>query len=192
MRLDLQQWMGPTDNATGKWGKCTTGSIMTPQAPFFHRTSSPAGYSPLLLLQEGQYNNGRQVQVQTVKKTLRLVSQELVLSRYPNPQRASPAQHTLDLPISQLLKKYWYEDPLAAPKLAIPISTTQSSQKIIGGPCTSARIRPSDNCVLLPPLGQRVYNTCQAMWQMDNTLVGQQCAAMEKWAPPFTLSLLEP
>ncbi len=48
-QLDLQQWMGPTDNATSKYGKCTVGSIMTPQAPFFHRTSSPTSSSPLLL-----------------------------------------------------------------------------------------------------------------------------------------------
>ncbi len=48
-RLDLQQWMGPTGNTTGKRGERTAGSIMTPQAPFFHCTSSPTGSSPLLL-----------------------------------------------------------------------------------------------------------------------------------------------
>jgi hypothetical protein len=48
-QLDLQQWMGPPGNATGKHGKRTAGSIMTLQAPFFHRTSSPTSSSPLLL-----------------------------------------------------------------------------------------------------------------------------------------------
>jgi hypothetical protein len=77
-------------------------------------------------VREVQYGEGRQVQVQTVKKALRLVSQKLVLDGHPNPRRASPAQHMLDLPISQLLKKYRDEDPPAAPKLAIPISTITS------------------------------------------------------------------
>ncbi len=49
-QLDLQQWMGPRENATGGHGKCTAASIKTSRAPFSHRTSSPTGSSPLLLL----------------------------------------------------------------------------------------------------------------------------------------------
>jgi hypothetical protein len=47
----------------------------------------------------------------------------LILDGHPDPWRASPAQHALDLPIAQLLKKYGDEDPPPEPKLAIPIST---------------------------------------------------------------------
>jgi hypothetical protein len=74
-------------------------------------------------VQEGQYGNGHQVQVQSVAKALRFVSQKLVLGGLPNPRRASPAQHALDLPIVRLLKKYGDENPPPEPKLAIPIST---------------------------------------------------------------------
>jgi len=74
-------------------------------------------------VREGQYGNGHQVQVQSVAQALRFVSQKLVLDGHPNPQRALPAQHALDLPISHLLKKFSDEDPPPEPKLAIPIST---------------------------------------------------------------------
>ncbi len=74
-------------------------------------------------MQEGQYGNGHQVQVQSVAKALRFVSQKLVLEGHPDPRRTSPAQHALDLPIAWLLKKYGDEDPPPEPKLAIPIST---------------------------------------------------------------------
>jgi hypothetical protein len=72
---------------------------------------------------EGQYGNGHQAQVQTVACTLQFVSQKLVLDGHPNPRCALPAQHALDLPIVQLLKKHSDEDPPPEPKLAIPIST---------------------------------------------------------------------
>jgi hypothetical protein len=74
-------------------------------------------------VREGQYGNGSQVQVQTVAKALQFVSQELILDGHPDPRRASPAQHALDLPIARLLKKYSDEDPPPEPKLAIPVST---------------------------------------------------------------------
>jgi hypothetical protein len=48
-QLDLQQWMGPRENATGGHGKHTAASIKTTRAPFSHHTSSPTGSSPLLL-----------------------------------------------------------------------------------------------------------------------------------------------
>jgi hypothetical protein len=73
-------------------------------------------------VQEGQYGNGHQVQVQSVARDLRFVSQKLVLDGHPNPQCTLPTQHALDLPISRLLKKYSDEDPPPEPKLAIPIS----------------------------------------------------------------------
>jgi hypothetical protein len=74
-------------------------------------------------VRDGQYSNGHQVQVQTVARALRFVSQKLVLDGHPNPRCASTAQHALDLPIARLLKKYSYEDLPPEPKLAIPIST---------------------------------------------------------------------
>jgi hypothetical protein len=81
-------------------------------------------------MREGKYSLGNQVKVQSVAKALRLVSQKLVLDGHPDPRRASPAQHALDLPISRLLKKYSDEDPPAEPTLAIPISTITSITKI--------------------------------------------------------------
>jgi hypothetical protein len=58
-----------------------------------------------------------------VAHALQFVFQKLVLDGHPDPQRASPAQHALDLPIARLLKKYSDEDPPPEPKLAIPVST---------------------------------------------------------------------
>jgi hypothetical protein len=80
-------------------------------------------------VREGKYGLGNQVKVQFVAKALRLISQKLVLDGHPDPRRASPAQHALDLPISRLLKRYSDEDPPAEPKLAIPISTITSIVK---------------------------------------------------------------
>jgi hypothetical protein len=81
-------------------------------------------------VREGQYGNRHKVQVQTVARALRFVSQKFVLDRHPDPQWASPAQHALDLPISRLLKKNSDKDPPPEPKLAIPISTiTEISEK---------------------------------------------------------------
>ncbi len=42
---------------------------------------------------------------------------------HPDPRKAFPAQQSLDLPISRLLKSFGDRDPPAEPKLAIPIST---------------------------------------------------------------------
>jgi hypothetical protein len=80
-------------------------------------------------VREGHYGNRHQVQVQTVARALRFVSQRLVLDRHPNPQHALPIQHALDLPIAQLLNKYSDEDPPPEPKLAIPISTITAIAK---------------------------------------------------------------
>jgi hypothetical protein len=72
---------------------------------------------------EGKYGLGNQVKVQSVKRALRHVAQKLILDGHSNPRRASPAQHTLDLPIAWIIKKVCDEDPPAQPKLAIPVST---------------------------------------------------------------------
>jgi hypothetical protein len=74
-------------------------------------------------VREGQYGLRAQVKVQSVERALRHVAQMLVLDGHPDPRRASPAQQSLDFPISRLIKKYRNEDPPAEPKLAIPIST---------------------------------------------------------------------
>jgi hypothetical protein len=57
------------------------------------------------------------------KKALRHVAQKLVLDGHPDPRKASPAQQSLDLPISRLLKSFGDRGPPAEPKLAIPIYT---------------------------------------------------------------------
>ena len=78
-------------------------------------------------MREGKYGNKHQVQVQSVARALQFVSQKLVLDGHPDPQRASPAQHVLDLLIACLLKKFSDEDPPPELKLAIPISTITSN-----------------------------------------------------------------
>jgi hypothetical protein len=74
-------------------------------------------------VREGQYRCGAQVKVQSVEKALRHIAQKLVLDGHPDPRKASPAQQSLDLPISCLLKSFGDNNPPAEPKLAIPIST---------------------------------------------------------------------
>jgi hypothetical protein len=80
-------------------------------------------------VREGKYSLGNQVKVQSVERALWHVAQRLVLDGHPDPQRASPAQHSLDLPIAWLIKKFRDEDPPAQPKLAIPISTITALAK---------------------------------------------------------------
>jgi len=66
-------------------------------------------------VREGKYGLGNQVTVQSVERALRHVAQKFVLS--------SPAQQSLDLPLSRLIKHYRDNDPAPQPKLALPIST---------------------------------------------------------------------
>jgi hypothetical protein len=80
-------------------------------------------------VREGKYGLGNQVKVQSVEWALRHVAQRLVLDGHPDPRRASPGQHSLDLPIAWLIKKFRDEDPPAQPKLAIPISTITALSK---------------------------------------------------------------
>jgi hypothetical protein len=74
-------------------------------------------------VREGQYGRGTQVKVQSVEKALRHVAQKLVLDGHPDPRKASPAQQSLNLSISRLLKSFGDNDSPAEPKLALPIST---------------------------------------------------------------------
>jgi hypothetical protein len=74
-------------------------------------------------VREGKYGLGHQVKVQSVERALRHVAQKYVLDGHPDPRRASPAQQSLDLPISRLIKSFSDSDPPAQPKLALPIST---------------------------------------------------------------------
>jgi hypothetical protein len=80
-------------------------------------------------VREGKYGLGNQVKVQSVEQALRHVAQRLVLDGHPDPRRGSPGQHSLDLPIAWLIKKFRDEDPPAQPKLAIPISTITALAK---------------------------------------------------------------
>ena len=79
-----------------------------------------------LAMWEGQYGLGGRIQVQSVKVTLRAVAQKYILDGHCDPRHASPAQHSLNLPIARLLKKFKEEDPPPQPKLAIPVSTIQA------------------------------------------------------------------
>jgi hypothetical protein len=77
-------------------------------------------------VREGQYGLGATVQVQSVKRALQHVAQRIILDGHPDPQKASPAQQHLDLPISRLLKSYRNENPPPQPKLALPVSTIKA------------------------------------------------------------------
>jgi hypothetical protein len=80
-------------------------------------------------VREGKYSLGNQVKVQSVEWALRHVAQKLILDGHPDPRRASPAQHSLNLPIAWIIKKFRDEDPPAQPKLAIPVSTITTISK---------------------------------------------------------------
>ncbi len=88
----------------------------------------PANVGDMLLtfavaVREGKYGLGHQVKVQSVAVALRSVAQKYVLDGHPDPRRASPTQHPLNLPIARILKRYDDEDPPLEPKLAVPVST---------------------------------------------------------------------
>ena len=74
---------------------------------------------------EGQYGLGHQVKVQSVSKALRAVAQKYALDGHHNPRRSSQAQHSLDLPIAHLLKKFGDNNPPAESKLAVPTLTVK-------------------------------------------------------------------
>jgi hypothetical protein len=80
-----------------------SGSRQTPEEP-------PVNVEDMLLtfavaVQEGQYGFGRQIQVQSVAVALRAVTQKYVLDGHADHRWASPAQHSLNLPIARLIKK---------------------------------------------------------------------------------------
>jgi hypothetical protein len=74
-------------------------------------------------VREGKYGLGGPVKVQSVERALRHIAQKFVLDGCPDPSKSSPAQQSLDLPISRLIKSYRDSDPPPEPKLALPIST---------------------------------------------------------------------
>jgi len=76
-------------------------------------------------MREGKYGLRSRIQVQSVLVALQAVAQKYVLDGHCDPLCASPAQHSLNLPIARLLKKFKDEDPTPQPKLAIPVSTIQ-------------------------------------------------------------------
>jgi hypothetical protein len=80
-------------------------------------------------VREGKFGLGRQVKVQSVAVALRSVAQKYVLGGHPDPRRASPAEHALDLPIARILKRFDDEDPAPEPKLAVPVSTITAVAK---------------------------------------------------------------
>jgi hypothetical protein len=80
-------------------------------------------------VREGQYGLRDQVKVQSVKRALWHVAQRLVLDGHLDPRQASPGQHSLDLPIAWLIKKFRDEYPPPQSKLAILISTITALSK---------------------------------------------------------------
>jgi hypothetical protein len=101
-----------------------SGSRQTPEGP-------PNNVKDMLLtfavaVREGQYGFGRQIQVQSVAVALRAVAQKYVLDGHADHRRASPAQHSLNLLIARLIKKFGDDDPPPQPKLAVPVSTIRA------------------------------------------------------------------
>ncbi len=122
--MALQRWTGPSATITGEHGwrtACSTPRILAPDP---RQARQQTNYSHLLFaVWKGQYSLGDQIKVQSVERALRHVTQRLVLDGHPDLRQASPGQHSLDLPIAWLIKKFRDEDPPAQPKLAIAIST---------------------------------------------------------------------
>ena len=114
-----------TDRYWQAWKKhCKLYNVSSEEAP-------PANATEMLLtfavaVREGQHGGGHQVKVQSVSKALCAVAQKYVLDGYHDPRRSSPAQHSLDLPLARLLKKYDDDDPPPQPKLAVPMSTLET------------------------------------------------------------------
>jgi hypothetical protein len=125
-------------------------------------------------VREGQYSLGDQIKVQSVKQALRQVAQRLVLDGHPDPRQASPGQHSLDLPIAWLIKKFQDEDPPAQPKLAIPISTITALSKNYDDPAFGSSHGPGDNSVLLPPPSGGIHHATQGQDKEDNRPPGLQ------------------
>ncbi len=92
---------------------------------------------------EGKYGRGTQVKVQSVKKALRHVAQKLVLDGHPDPRKASPAQESLDLPISRLLRALAIEIPRPSPSSRYPSRPSLQSQSRTDGPLISTPWRIS-------------------------------------------------
>jgi hypothetical protein len=76
-------------------------------------------FDATMRVREGKYSLRGQIQVQSVLVTLQAIAQKYVLDGYCDPWCASPAQHSLNLPIAQLLRKFKDEDLPPQPKLAI-------------------------------------------------------------------------
>jgi hypothetical protein len=74
-------------------------------------------------VREGKYGLGGPVKVQSIERALRHVAQKFVLDGRPDPRKSSPAQQSLNLPISRLIKSYWDSNPRPEPKPVLPIST---------------------------------------------------------------------
>jgi hypothetical protein len=122
-QLDQRRWTAPSGPATGKRGSSTAISTPTTIAGTANPQQTITIYSSPLLLPCGKVGLGRQVKVHSVAVELHSVAQKYVLDGHPDPRRASPAQHSLDLPIARILKRFDDEDPAPEPKLAIPVST---------------------------------------------------------------------
>jgi hypothetical protein len=97
-------------------------------------------------VREGQYGIGCAIKVQSVKKALRAVAQKYVLDGHQDPRRSSPAQHSLDLPIARLLKRFGNNNPPAEPKLAVPISTIKKIAKQYNFSCHHRAV--ADLCII--------------------------------------------
>ncbi len=74
-------------------------------------------------MREGKYSLIGCIEVQSVLVLLQTIVQKYVLDGRCNPRCASPAQHSLNLPIARLLKNFKDEYSPPQSKLATPAST---------------------------------------------------------------------
>ena len=148
-RLRNTAWEAIGSATVGKSERNRYWKAWTKHCRLYKASSSgePPPDTPNMLLtfavavREGQYGVGHQVQVQSVSKALRAVAQKYVLDGYPDPRKSSPAQHSLDLPLARLLKKYKDEDPPAEPKLECQYPQSEKFANIISCQTTTEQWR---------------------------------------------------
>jgi hypothetical protein len=104
-------------------------------------------------VREGKYGLGHQVKVQSVAVALRSVAQKYVLDGHPDPRRALPAQHALDLPIARILKCFDDKDPEIFGWEGSPTTFGSLIHFVFS---SRKKGHPLCLCLLLKPVGFRV------------------------------------
>ncbi len=84
-------------------------------------------------VREGKYGLENQVKVQSVERALRHITQKLVLDGHPDPRRASPAQHSLNLLIAWIIISFGMKIPWPSPNWPYQSPPSPLYRKNTGG-----------------------------------------------------------